>query len=83
MRLYQDFSRITGADELVSHEFVEEHNGPFRTQFSGGAETLVNTTNEMREVDGEALPPESILSKFPDGKKRLASVERNWIIKES
>mgnify|MGYP001130666267 CR=1 FL=1 len=79
---FQDFARETGPEELLSHEYIEELNGPFRTRFGNGAESLVNPTNEIRQVEGETLPPESILLKSENGKKRLVTAQRSWSIRE-
>ncbi len=80
MPLFQDWNRATGLAELVSHEFIHELNGPYRTRFTDGSEALVNTTTSPRQVDSQDLPPESILLRFADGRTLRAAPKTGWNI---
>ncbi len=78
--LFQDWNHATGLAELVSHEFIHELNGPYRTRFTDGSEALVNTTTSPRQVDSQDLPPESILLRFADGRTLRAAPKTGWNI---
>ena len=76
--VYQDWLRQIGAEQLVSHQWVDEWNGPFVTRFSDGSEALVNLTQEKREVEGEVLAPESMFLKFANGRRLRARPKQGW-----
>jgi len=76
--LYQDWLRQVGLEELTSHRFVDELNGPYVTQFSDGSEALANLTQETREVEGMKLQPESTLFRFADGRTLWAKPLNGW-----
>jgi len=78
VRLFQDWLRATGTAELVTHEFLDELNGPYRTRFSDGSEALVNPTTELREAAKQQLPPESILLRLADGRQLQAAAKVGW-----
>jgi len=80
VEIVQDFNRHTGPEELLTHEWLEELNGPFRTRFSDGSEVLVNPLAESREVDGKMFGPETFLIKFSDGRRIEATQRRDWIV---
>jgi len=42
LRLMSDFTRRVGREELLSHRFESELNGPFSTEFADGTEARVN-----------------------------------------
>ncbi|MCX7013953.1 MAG: DUF5696 domain-containing protein [Candidatus Sumerlaeota bacterium] len=81
--MFQDWNRATGLEELTSHEFLEEWNGPYRTRFSDGSVALMNLTTEIREVEGQTLMPDSIHLHFADGRKIKATPRAGWELEKS
>jgi len=70
VRVFQPFNRRTGKEELLSHRFVEEFNGPYITQFADGSSVRVNPASAQREIEGKALAPQTALIEFGDGRKQ-------------
>ena len=75
---FQDWNHATGLSELVSHEFIDELNGPYRARFSDGSEALANFTTFAREIESEQIAPESLKMKFADGRVLYAMPQQGW-----
>jgi|GEM_PF-1104530 len=76
--VFQDWNRQTGLEELVSHSWIEEWNGPYVTRFSDGSEALVNLTQDTREIEGVRVAPESAFFRFSDGRTLRAEPQQGW-----
>lgn len=81
--VFQDWLRQTGLEELVSHSFVDEWNGPYTTRFADGSESLVNLTQDRREVGGVVLEPESMALRFSNGRLMKAKPRQGWDLLDS
>ncbi len=73
VRLFCPFNRATGTEELLSHHFVDEFNGPYITRFSNGAEVRVNPAESEREVAGEVLQSGALSVSDGKGTKTLVA----------
>ncbi len=81
--IFQDWMRQVGAEQLVSHQWVDEWNGPYITRFSDGSEALVNLTQDQREVKGVLMEPESMFLKFANGRTLRARPKPDWDFEDS
>ncbi|MCX7015091.1 MAG: DUF5696 domain-containing protein [Candidatus Sumerlaeota bacterium] len=83
VQLFQDFDRATALQELVSHEYLADPAGAFRTRFSDGTEAIANPTNKVYEYEQGTVNPETITLKFADSRRIEAAARRDWVINTS
>lgn len=81
LRVFWDFQRQTGREELVSFAFSEELNGPYAAKYGDGSVAMVNPTLEKRTIDGQVLKPESMVLQFGGRRAEVTATRPEWQIR--